>query len=52
MPGLFSHTNHREAVVCFQGIVGLVVHYFLSDFAFPHLGSRIDKGSRHDDFLM
>ena len=24
-----SHTNRRE-VVCFQGIVGMAVHYFLS----------------------
>ena len=52
MPGLFSHTNHREAVVCFQGIVGVVVHYFLSDFASLHVGRGIDMGRRHHDFLM
>jgi len=51
--GAFSHTNRREAVDCFQGIVGVAVHYFfVFDFASLHVGRGIDMGSRHDDFLM
>jgi hypothetical protein len=46
------HTNRRKAVVLFQCIVGVAVHYFVFDFASLHVGRGIDMGSRHDDFLM
>ena len=39
--GAFSHTNRHEAVVCFQSIVDVAVHYF---FVYVFASLQVGRG--------